>query len=63
VRADEKYGEGNDVKGWKPLEGGQQASSPMPPFPSAPAPASAQPPAPGSAETPRPRSLPPWAAK
>jgi hypothetical protein len=63
VRADEKYGEGNDVKGWKPLEGGQQPSSPMPPFPSAPAPASAQPPAPGSAETPRPRSLPPWAAK
>ena len=63
VRADEKYGESNDVKGWKPLEGGQQASSPMPPFPPAPTPTPAQPPAPGNTETPRPRNLPPWAAK
>jgi hypothetical protein len=63
VRADEKYGESNDVKGWKPLEGGQQASSPMPPFPTAPTSSSTQPPVPGSTEASRPRSLPPWAAK
>jgi hypothetical protein len=63
VRADEKYGETNEVRGWKPLEGGQQASSPIPPFPPAPTLASTQPPALGNAEMPRPRSVPPWAAK
>jgi len=63
VRADEKYGESNDVKGWKPLADGQQTYSPVPPFPPAPTPASTPPPTPSSAEAPRPRNLPPWAAK
>jgi hypothetical protein len=61
VRADEKYGETNEVRGWKPLESGQQASSPMPlpPATSTPFPAFTQP----SAPTPNPRNTPPWAAK